>query len=131
MSDQKYNYGVGRRKRSTARAKYYQSSDELKITVNGKLVSEYFPEFYAKLIEKAVLLAGLHTGKIDLFISGGGVKGQAEAARLAICKSLVKSDVGFKPILKMHKFLTTDIRKVLPKKAGFRKNRKKEQWSKR
>ncbi|MDI6833841.1 MAG: 30S ribosomal protein S9, partial [Bacteroidales bacterium] len=66
-------------------------------------------------------------GRLD----GGGIKGQAEALRLAIAKALVEENPEFKPILKKHKLLTRDSRMVERKKPGQPKARKKNQFSKR
>ena len=131
MSTIKYFYGVGRRKASTARAKYYPGEAELEILVNKKSFKEYFQDFYAQIINEAVSNIGVRTGRIEFFINGGGIMGQAEAGRLALAKALLTSDEGFRPILKIHKYLTTDNRKVQSKRPGLRKARKREQWSKR
>ncbi len=128
---EKYFYGVGRRKRSTARAKIYPGKKEVVINVNGKPVREYFADYYARVLDNMLSLAGVKEGVINIFVRGGGVKGQAEAARLAIAKALVVQDDSIKPVLRLHGFLTTDIRKVLAKRPGLRKARKSEQWSKR
>lgn len=128
---EKYFYGVGRRKRSTARAKFFPSDKAITINVNGKEVRNYFADYYARLLENMLSLVGIKEGRFDLFINGGGIKGQAEAARLAMAKALVVQNEGYKPVLRMNGFLTTDIRKVLPKRPGLRKARKREQWSKR
>lgn len=78
--------------------------------------------------------------KIDLNITvkGGGVIGQAEAIRHGISKALVifdknneQNENSFKKRLKSMKFLTRDSRRVERKKVGYRKARKKEQYSKR
>ncbi len=130
-SDVKYHYAVGRRKRATARAKYYPSSKELEITVNKKPLIGYFEDYYAKTILNACTQIGLTTGRVDFFINGGGISAQSEAARLALAKSMLKENEGNRPLLRTFGLLTTDIRKVLPKRPGLRKNRKKEQWSKR
>lgn len=131
-SDQKYFYGVGRRKSSTARAKVYPGSADIKVTINGKEAKEYFSDFYLKVVENMLTLVGVKTGDIQLFVKGGGTSGQAEAVRLAIAKALVVQDEAtYKPTLRMNGFLTTDVRKVLPKRPGLRKARKREQWSKR
>lgn len=130
-SDKKYYYGSGKRKNSTARAKYYPSNDSIKIQVNKRDFSEYFPETFRKYFENLVTNMGLKTGKIDLFINGGGLSGQSQAARLALAKALVAQDEGYRPTLRSYGYLTTDIRIVEPKKAGLRKARKREQWSKR
>ena len=130
-SDKKYFYGVGRRKTSSARAKYYVGTEPVVITVNKKPITEYFQDFYFQTINIAVSNLGITTGELALFVHGGGTMGQAEACRLAITKSLVKMEEGFRPIARLHGYMSTDIRQVLPKKAGLRKARKREQWSKR
>ena len=45
-TNSKYFYGVGRRKQSTARAKYYPSESDVKITVDGKPIEKAFQELY-------------------------------------------------------------------------------------
>jgi small subunit ribosomal protein S9 len=128
---EKYYYGSGKRKNSTARAKYYVSNEPLQITVNGKAFEDYFPELFRKNIELLVTSIGLKTGQIHFFINGGGPSGQSQAARLALAKALTAQDEGYRPILRSYGYLTTDIRIVEPKKSGLRKARKREQWSKR
>jgi|688.fasta_scaffold28937_2 small subunit ribosomal protein S9 len=130
-SPNRYHYGVGRRKSSSARSKYFPSANELVVEVNKKPISVVFHDFYAKTILNSLTQIGITTGKIELYINGGGTSGQAEAARLAIAKSLLKYDENLRTVLRMFGYLTTDIRKVLSKKSGLRKNRKREQWSKR
>jgi len=125
-----YFYGVGRRKACTARAKIYPGK-EFEIIVDGKKAQEYFPHYYYQVLENMTTNVGFKQGAIHLFVRGGGVMAQAEAARLAIAKALLKIDEGFRPVLRMYDYLTTDIRKVLPKRPGLRKARKREQWSKR
>lgn len=131
IADIKYFYGVGRRKSATARAKFYPTADQIEVFVDKQPLSEYFEDYFAKTILNAVANIGITTGQIHLFINGGGVSGQAEAARLAISKAMLKFDENYRTILRMHGYLTTDIRKVLSKKTGLRKARKREQWSKR
>lgn len=131
MPQDKYYYGVGRRKASSARSKYFPNDNKIDVTVNKKSLSDYFPEYYSQVITEALKNLGITSGKFDTFVSGGGVTGQAESIRLAITKSLVRFSDEIKPIAKTHKYLTTDNRKVLPKKGGLRKARKREQWAKR
>ncbi len=131
MTTTKYFYGVGRRKTSTARCKFFAEGEELLITVNKRPMKEFFPDFYAQNIVIALHNMAITTGVVELHVRGGGTSSQSEACRLAITKSLVKKDEGNKVIARMHGYMTTDPRQVLPKKAGFRKARKVEQWSKR
>ena len=107
----KYHYGVGRRKRSTARAKFYPGSQPLEVFVNKTPISEYFSEFFAKTIMNALANIAIHTGRVDLFINGGGTRGQSDAAVVAISKALLVFDEGLKPVIKMHQYNRTDIRK--------------------
>jgi small subunit ribosomal protein S9 len=127
----KYFYGVGRRKASTVRAKYYPGTAAISIIVDGKKFEEYFPLHFQKTITTFLDQSGVKEGTIELFARGGGVSGQVDASRLAIAKAFVGFNEGLRPVLKAFHYLSTDVRKVLSKKAGLRKARKSEQWSKR
>jgi small subunit ribosomal protein S9 len=64
-------------------------------------------------------------------VVGGGISGQAGAARHAIARALVKVDEKNKKALKAAGFLTRDPRMVERKKSGQPKARKRFQYSKR
>ena len=128
--DTKYYYGLGRRKRASVRAKYYDS-EVLEVTVNGKNAKDYFTSFYYDTLEAMFSNIGLKNGKIHLFCNGGGLTGQSEAARLAIAKALLKKNEEIRPTLRQFNYLSTDNRKVLPKRPGLKKARKARQWVKR
>jgi small subunit ribosomal protein S9 len=68
---------------------------------------------------------------VTVNVEGGGVKGQAEAVRLAIARALVQANVEHKPTLRKEGLLTRDSRMVERKKPGRRKARRKFQFSKR
>lgn len=149
----KYFYGVGRRKSTTARAKYYPSLNQPNLTaqedciqgdkdssnkplkilvsINNTNPDKYFPHFYRQTLDVFFQNVGLNSGQVTLYIKGGGFNGQSEAARLAIAKALVSFNPDFRPVLRSFGYLTTDNRKVLSKRPGLRKARKSEQWSKR
>lgn len=55
---------------------------------------------------------------ITINLDGGGIKGQAEAARLGIARALCEIDAEFRPVLKKNGFLTRDPREVERKKPG-------------
>ena len=74
-------------------------------------------------------MAGKYDIKVNL--DGGGVKGQAEAARLAISRAITEIDPEKRPVLKVHGLLTRDPREVERKKPGQPKARKRFQFSKR
>ena len=122
---------IGRRKTSVARI--YMQPGKGKISVNNKDMQEYFPVDIMQIIVKQPLTVVDVDGKYDIKVNvdGGGVKGQAEAVRLAIARALCKVDEEFRPPSKKEGFLTRDSRMVERKKYGRRKARKKFQFSKR
>ena len=68
---------------------------------------------------------------ITINLDGGGIKGQAEAARLGIARALCEIDAEMRPVLKKAGFLTRDPREVERKKPGQPGARRKFQFSKR
>jgi small subunit ribosomal protein S9 len=125
-----YFYGVGRRKSSSVRAKYFDS-EKLELEVNGKSAQTYFTDYYYQILLGMLSNIGVKTGKIEFYAHGGGIMGQSEAARLALAKALALKDPELRSLLRQFGYLTTDIRKVLPKRSGLKKARKARQWVKR
>ena len=121
----------GRRK--TAVARIYLTDGSGNITVNGKDYKEYFPTLPLQYIVTQAAEVSESTGKFDVVVNvaGGGVKGQAEAVRLAIAKAIVELDPEKKPSLRAKGIMTRDDRMVERKKPGRKKARKKFQFSKR
>lgn len=121
----------GRRK--TAVARIYLTDGSGKITVNGKDYKEYFPTLPLQYIVTQSTEVSETAGKFDVTVNvaGGGVKGQAEAVRLAIAKAIVELDPEKKSALKAKGIMTRDDRMVERKKPGRKKARKKFQFSKR
>ena len=121
----------GRRK--TAVARIYLSAGSGAIIVNGKDYKEYFPTLPLQYIVTQSTEVSESTGKFDVVVNvaGGGVKGQAEAVRLAIAKAIVELDPEKKPALRAKGIMTRDDRMVERKKPGRKKARKKFQFSKR
>ena len=82
-------------------------------------------------IDRATLLSKEGDFDIKINLVGGGIKGQAEAVRLAIARALVKMDEENKSPLKKQGFLTRDQREVERKKPGQPGARRRFQFSKR
>jgi len=122
---------IGRRKEAVARVYVKEGSGQ--ITVNKRELSQYFPTPTLQYIVKQPLNALSVAGNYDILVNlrGGGIKGQAEAAQLAIARALVKIDEESKPTLRSGGFLTRDARVVERKKPGQPKARKQFQFSKR
>ena len=121
----------GRRK--TAVARIYLKDGNGTITVNGKDHTAYFPSLPLQYIVNQAFIVAEVTGQYDVTVNvaGGGVKGQAEAVRLAIAKAIVELDAEKKPALRAKGLMTRDDRMVERKKPGRRKARKRFQFSKR
>ena len=122
---------LGRRKSAIARI--YVTAGKGQITVNSKNYKDYFTIQQLQYIVEQPLRVSDAIDKYDINVNlqGGGVKGQAEALRLAIARALVKIDQENKESLKSNKFLTRDPRQVERKKPGRPKARKRFQFSKR
>jgi small subunit ribosomal protein S9 len=121
----------GRRKTAVARIYLQEGSGTL--TVNGKDYKEYFPTLPLQYIAMQSIEVSQNAGAFDVIVNvaGGGVKGQAEAVRLAIAKAIVELDPEKKPALRAKGIMTRDDRMVERKKPGRKKARKKFQFSKR
>src|SRR5262245_9752327 len=113
---EKQKNGLGRRKEAVTRV--FISKGDGKITVNDKDYKVYFPLVYLQNQVEAPLKAIEATDKFDVVINatGGGVKGQAEAAKLGIARALLEVNADFRPVLKAAGFLTRDPRGVERKK---------------
>lgn len=122
---------LGRRK--TAVARIYLTPGKGEILINGRDLKEYFPfEVHQILVKQPfTTLESAESYDVKINVQGGGIKGQAEAARMAISRALVEYNGENRPPLKKEGFLTRDSRMVERKKAGRRKARKRFQFSKR
>lgn len=122
---------VGRRKAAIARV--FVKPGKGAITINKKPLEVYFPLEIFQFVVKQPLLVINATESYDININltGGGVKGQAEAARLGIARALCEIDPELRPALKKNGFLTRDPREVERKKPGQPGARRKFQFSKR
>lgn len=122
---------VGRRKTSVARL--YMRPGKGSFVINGKELDKYFASELLRLIveQPLKLVDASSTFDYKVNIYGGGLKGQAEAIRLAVSRALVKNDEETRVILKKEGFLTRDPRMVERKKYGRRKARRAFQWVKR
>ena len=128
---EKQTTSVGRRKEAVTRI--FISKGSGAITVNDKDYKVYFPLVYLQnQVERPFKTVDL-TGKYDVQInaSGGGLKGQAEAAMLGISRVLLEINPEYRPALKAAGLLKRDPRSVERKKFGKKKARKSYQFSKR
>ena len=127
----KYYYGTGRRKSSIARV--FIQPGKGNIVVNNKPVDEYFSRYTSQMILKQPLELTKNTASFDIKVNvlGGGESGQDGAVRHGITRALMDYDIALKPELSSAGYVTRDSREVERKKVGFRKARRKKQFSKR
>jgi len=101
--------------------------------VNGRPFEHHFPLEALRVEVQQPLLETENVGKFDVVINarGGGVHGQAGAARLGIARALVVFNPELRPRLRQGGFLTRDPRAKERKKYGQKGARKRFQFSKR
>jgi len=128
---EKQKNAVGRRKEAVTRV--FLSKGEGKITINDKDYKVYFPLVYLQNQVELPLKTIESSDKFNIVINatGGGVKGQAEAAKLGIARALLEVNPEYRPALKAAGLLHRDPRGVERKKPGKKKARRSFQFSKR
>ncbi|WEK37160.1 MAG: 30S ribosomal protein S9 [Candidatus Pseudobacter hemicellulosilyticus] len=128
---EKQKNAVGRRKEAVTRI--WLSKGNGKITVNDKDYKEYFSLIYLQNQVELPLKSIQSLDKFDVKINaaGGGMKGQAEAAKLGIGRALLEISEEYRPALKAAGVLKRDPRSVERKKFGHKKARRSYQFSKR
>jgi small subunit ribosomal protein S9 len=123
---------LGRRKSAVARV--YVQAGKGNIIINDRPLEDYFKEGTLQYIARQALELTGTTSQFDVKVNldGGGIKGQAEALRLAIARALCKIDSeAYRGVLKSNGMLTRDAREVERKKPGQPGARKRFQFSKR
>jgi small subunit ribosomal protein S9 len=122
---------VGRRKTSVARVTLRPGTGEW--SINGRPLVEYFPRLLHRKRAEQALKVSEYDGQFDVVVrvGGGGTTGQADAIRLGVARAVLEKDEELRPLLRRHRLLTRDSRKVERKKPGRPKARKRFQFSKR
>jgi ribosomal protein S9 len=102
-------------------------------SIKGNKIPVSFYEYLNSLSTKEIeeVIQKLSGEVFIVHVSGGGIKGQAEAIMYGIAKCLAEIFPKIQKLLKDLGFLTRDPRVAERKKPGLRKARKKEQYSKR
>jgi len=124
---------AGKRKTAVARATVRQGTGIVRI--NSKLLDLYEPEIARLRLQEPLMLAGQKAKEVnvDVTTSGGGWSAQAEAARLAIARALVKY-TGAKELKEIfldydRHLLVADVRRKEACKPNDSKARAKRQKS--
>ena len=125
-------FATGKRKTAIARVILQPGGTGL-IKVNETPSAQYFPNPVAQLfLSQPFQLTGT-VGQYDvrILVSGGGIMGQAQAARHGISKAILAALPSSRAQLKSAGLLTRDPREKERKKYGQKGARKRFQYSKR
>lgn len=128
---ERYFYGLGRHKTSTAQVRLYPDGGG--VVVNDQPVEKYFSRQFdiLRLMQPLTVAALTDKFRVSVKVQGGGVSGQAGAIRLGIARALVVASPELRPVLRKAGFLTRDPRVKERKKPGLKRARKAPQYTKR
>ncbi len=122
-------------RRKTARARALIKDGRGRVLINGVPLEILEPELVRMKIEEPVMLAGDIARQVDIIVEtrGGGIMGQASAARTAIARGLVEWS-GSNELKALYMeydrhLLVEDPRQTEPKKPRGRSARAKRQKS--
>ncbi len=127
----RYFEAKGARKTAVARVRLFTKQEG--IVVNGKDMKDYFRDTNLQreiLRPFETMNVGDKVG-VTVKVSGGGLRGQAEAVRHGISRALLLFNGEFRKRLRRVGLLTRDARMVERKKYGLKKARRAPQWAKR
>ncbi len=128
-------HGVGKRKKAIARAVLREGKG--KVRINDVPLELIEPRYVRMRIKEALVLAGETAQKVDIDVNvkGGGIFGQADAARVAIANALVNYDKKLRNVFLEYdrRLLVSDPRRTEPHKPSRSSAgpRRKKQQSKR
>lgn len=124
-------HAQGKRKRAIARATLFPGKG--KVRVNGSLLSNWGEETARLRVMEPLLLAGDVAQRInvDITTNGGGLAGQADAARLALGRALVIYQPSLEQVFSEYDrlLLVADVRRKEVRKPNDSKARAKRQKS--
>ena len=124
---------TGKRKEAVARALVEKGAGRVRINQVPLEIVE--PEIIRQKIQEPLLMVGDKWRSLDIHVdvSGGGIVGQASAARTAVARGLVQwiNDPKLTEMFKHYdrSLLVNDPRRKLPKRPGGRGARKRRQKS--
>ena len=124
---------TGKRKTAVARATVRKGIGTVR--VNDRPLELVEPEMVRQKIQEPLLMVGDRTKTLDIavYVRGGGIVGQASAARTAVARGLLSwlKDDQLKEMFRHYdrSLIVSDPRRKLPKRPGGRGARKRRQKS--
>jgi len=130
-TDQRYFYGLGRRKSAIARVRLYPGNGT--VVINGRAFEDVLPRESLRdaVMQPLVATENAKSFNIQAKVQGGGVSGWAGAIRHGVARALVAVDDSNKRPLRAQGLLTRDPRVKERKKPGLKRARKAPQYTKR
>ena len=130
-TDQRYFYGLGRRKSALARVRLYPGNGT--VVINGRPFEDVLPResLRDEVMQPLVATDAAKSFNIQAKVQGGGVSGWAGAIRHGVARALVAADESNKRPLRAQGLLTRDPRVKERKKPGLKRARKAPQYTKR
>jgi small subunit ribosomal protein S9 len=124
---------TGKRKQAIARATVRKGTGQVRINQQPLEIVE--PEIVRQKIQEPLLMVGEKWKNLNIavHVAGGGIMGQASAARTAVARGLIEwlKDPALAEMFKKYdrSLLVNDPRRKLPKRPGGRGARKRRQKS--
>lgn len=124
---------TGKRKQAIARATVRKGTGQVRINKQPLEIVE--PELVRQKIQEPLLMVGEKWKNLNISVNveGGGIMGQASAARTAVARGLIEwlKDPALAEMFKKYdrSLLVNDPRRKLPKRPGGRGARKRRQKS--
>jgi small subunit ribosomal protein S9 len=124
---------TGKRKQAIARATVRKGTGQVRINQQPLEIVE--PELVRQKIQEPLLMVGEKWKNLNISVrvEGGGIMGQASAARTAVARGLLEwlKDPALAEMFKRYdrSLLVNDPRRKLPKRPGGRGARKRRQKS--
>ena len=130
-TEQRYHYGLGRRKSAVARVRLYPGNGA--VVINGKAAEEVIPRASQRqdILTPLTVTDSASAYNVQAVVRGGGITGWTGAVRLGIARALVAADEANRRPLRANGLLTRDPRVKERKKPGLKRARKAPQYTKR
>ncbi len=130
-TEQRYHYGLGRRKSAVARVRLYPGNGA--VVINGKAAEDVIPRDSQRqdMLTPLTVTDSASAYNVQAVVRGGGISGWTGAVRLGIARALVAADEANRRPLRAHGLRTRDPRVKERKKPGLKRARKAPQYTKR
>lgn len=130
-TEQRYFYGLGRRKSAIARVRLYPGNGT--VVINGRPFEDALPResLRYEVMQPLEAVEAQGSYNVQVKVQGGGVAGWAGAIKHGVARALVVADEANRRPLRSQGLLTRDPRVKERQKPGLKRARKAPQFTKR